>query len=63
MRATHISMRGGGYLESFLFAEDIAIGGGDIHRAITYGSDLGVTDLASGELSRRHRGEKLENSR
>ena len=63
MRPTHISMRGGGYLEPFLFAEDIAIGGSDVHRAIAYGSDLGVADLASGELGRRHRGEKLENCR
>ena len=54
-------MRGGGYLEPFLFAEDITIGGGDIHRAIAYSSDLGVADLASGKLSRGHRGEKLEN--
>ena len=61
MRPTHISMRGGGYLEPFLFAEDITIGGGDIHRAIAYSSDLGVADLASGKLSRGHRGEKLEN--
>lgn len=54
-------MRGGGYLEPFLFTEDIAIGRGNIHRAITYSSDLGVADLASGKLSRGHRGEKLEN--